>query len=144
MLHQLMWECCWSLTANKYYVYGSGYDSSSFSAIHRPHNSPCLTHWDMTTLLIRPTCQLLECFPQAPFILSPQPCRCWRGGPCGRRAQWESYSSCQVPPGRLRLWSGSKHSRPSRMICCCHSTWTDGEVTEENICFSFRGKVYTE
>lgn len=22
MLHQLMWECCWSLTANKYYVYG--------------------------------------------------------------------------------------------------------------------------
>lgn len=23
MLHQLMWECCWSLTANKLYVYGS-------------------------------------------------------------------------------------------------------------------------
>lgn len=33
--------------------------------------------------------------------VSPPPCRCWKGGPVGRRARWRSCSSCRVPVCRL-------------------------------------------
>lgn len=126
MLHQLMWECCWSLTANRCYVYSSDMTGSSFSATLTPHNlnADTLRHernTDLATRTEKPTPPR----PPAPFILSPPPCRCWMGGPCGRRTRWESYSSCQAPFCRLPLWSESRRSQPSRMNCCCHSTWTD-------------------
>lgn len=102
------------------------YESSSFSATRTLHsltvetpthdrNSDLATHSQKSTPLM----------PPAPFILSPPPCRCWMGGPCGHRVQWESYSSCQVPVCFERLWSESRHCQSSRMNCCCHSTWTE-------------------
>lgn len=75
-------------------------------------NTDLATHSQKSTPLTSP----------APFILSPPPCRCWMGGLCGRRVQWESYSSCQVPICFERLWSESRHCHSSRMNCCCHST----------------------
>lgn len=99
------------------------YDSSPFSATLTPHNlnADILRH-DRNTDLATRTEKSTPPRPPAPFILSPPPCRCWMGGPCGRTTQWESYSSCQAPFCRLPLWSESRRSQPSRMNCCCHST----------------------
>lgn len=100
-----------------------GYDSSSLSL-----PISMFTYWETRQKYwsSHPYWKVNPPTPPAPFILSPPPCRCWMGGPCGRTAQWESYSSCQALFCCLRLWSESRRSQPSRMNGCCHSTWTDG------------------
>lgn len=120
MLHQLIWDWlklqCKQMLCTQF-IY------ESFAR----HTVLLLAHWDKTEILNWPSA--VKGRPKrrlsAPFILSPPPCRCWMGGPCGRTTQWESYSSCQVPLCYFLLGSESRHSQPSQMNCCCHSTWTE-------------------
>lgn len=86
------------------------YESSSFSASRMPHSltADILRHGRNTDRATRSE-KSTPPMPPAPFVLSPPPCRCWMDGPCGRKAQWESYSSCQVPLCFFRLWSESRH-----------------------------------
>lgn len=53
MLHQLMWECCSSTTANKHYIYSLHWRALlSLRLVH--HTVSLLTHWDMVEILMEP------------------------------------------------------------------------------------------
>ena len=106
LLHQLMWECDSSLAVNK-------------SLCTQLSHERCWVHTRTAQMLLwaQP--------PPHPLQISPPPCRCWTGGPVGRRAGWGSYSSCQAPASPL-LPSECRGFRPSRTSRCCRNTWTGG------------------
>lgn len=120
MLHQLMWECCWSLTANNV-MYTVWMWWLFFFLLRSRHTASMLTSRDMREIQMKPS----PPHPPTPFTHSPPPCRCWMGGLLYHTCWWWSYSSCQAPSCLLHQ-SEYRRSQPSQLNCCSHSTWTDG------------------
>lgn len=111
LLHQLMWECDSSLAVNK--------SMYTVRITHTPHTHTRQKCWSgHEPSEAKPPPHLLQ--------VSPPPCRCWMGGPVGRRACQGSYSSCRAP-ACLLLQSECKGSRTSRTSRCCRNTWTEQE-----------------
>ena len=127
MLHHLMWEYCWSLKASKCYVYSS----PTVRLLSLYNNIPRHgRHADQ--------------MPWAPIVLSPPPCRCWRGGPSGRTCKRESYSSCQAPSCHLPRMRVSRRCHSSQMNCCSHNTWTNGKVSNGEFWWLAKNTLYIE